>query len=523
MIKLTTGYLQFALNEFLADCTLKVEDKVFPAHKVVLASNSVYFFEFFQKNNESSVQIPEIKVNWPGGKKVVEVFNDFLIYLYSGLDDNSIVERLDSGSVFTLLAIALALDIPVLQEMTEKYIVIDVLNLENAAMILNEGTSLKSNSLVLACCNLITQHFEVFVADPDLKLGLLDLDVENLRNMLTSDDLSITSELTVYKFVLFYIENSKKAQELEESKKVELFKMIRWGHLSHKDLMASANNPSLAIAKDLILEGLSAQLANHESTEYQYKIQTVPRKTLQKFFPNKSLSNLRPPDMDLDRRLKEDDRQKSVKTLNEIFRNSPVVSEPEPVFKDEFCYEFDFDENGLLYYLATQGYSQKWVNPHTLGEVRAFASSLSFGRIEDFVGRSGNSLRTGKDDLAFLGLDLGADRLFSPTAYTIMNSINPSYACLNWQFEASVNRSRWKVLDKRVHMTGIPDQDHKSSQEKRILTKRSGTSTWAVKNISEGFRYFRIVCLRQNLSGTCCLGISCIELYGNIVSGKSRK
>ena len=522
MMKLSTGYLQFVLNEFLSDCLLKVEDKTFPAHKVVLASNSVYFCELFKKSSEASVQIPDIKLAWPEGKKVVEVFNDFLVYLYSGLEENSIVERLDASSAFTLLAIALALDIPVLQEVAEKFIVIDVLNLENAAMVLKEGTSLASSSLVMACCNLITQHFEVFVTDPDLKRGLLELTVENLRLILTSDDLSITSELTVYQFVCFYIENRQKDQQLEENKKLELLKMIRWGHLSHKHLMASASNPSLAIAKDLVLEGLSAQLSNHESTEYEYKIQIVPRKTLQKFFPSKSLSNLRPPDKDVGRRLKEEDRQRSVKTLNEIFRSTPV-NDSETAFKDEFSYEFDFDENGLLYYLATQGYSQKWINPHSLGEVRAFASSLSFGRIEDFVGRSGNSLRTGKDELAFLGLDLGSDRLFSPTAYTLMNSINPSYACLNWQFEASVNRSRWKVLDRRVHSTGALEQDQKYSQEKRILSKRSGTSTWALKAANEGFRYFRIVCLGQNQSGTSCVGISCIELYGSIVSGRTRK
>lgn len=33
----------------------------------------------------------------------------------------------------------------------------------------------------------------------------------------------------------------------------------------------------------------------------------------------------------------------------------------------EFSYEFDFDENGVMFYLGTYGKKMPWKNPHNLG------------------------------------------------------------------------------------------------------------------------------------------------------------
>lgn len=52
-----------------------------------------------------------------------------------------------------------------------------------------------------------------------------------------------------------------------------------------------------------------------------------------------------------------------------------------------FDYSFDFDENGLFHFLGTEGGVKIWQNPHTIGQVQAFASSLGFGSIHELVGR----------------------------------------------------------------------------------------------------------------------------------------
>lgn len=43
----------------------------------------------------------------------------------------------------------------------------------------------------------------------------------------------------------------------------------------------------------------------------------------------------------------------------------PVLTEP----PQEFFYDYNFDENGVLYYLGTFGKRRMWQNPHTTSQV----------------------------------------------------------------------------------------------------------------------------------------------------------
>ncbi len=55
----------------------------------------------------------------------------------------------------------------------------------------------------------------------------------------------------------------------------------------------------------------------------------------------------------------------------------------------QFTYNYDFDKNGVIYFLGTLGNKKtNFENPHLLGVIRAFSSSLKSGKVEDFVGRS---------------------------------------------------------------------------------------------------------------------------------------
>ena len=53
----------------------------------------------------------------------------------------------------------------------------------------------------------------------------------------------------------------------------------------------------------------------------------------------------------------------------------------------EFNYYYDFDENGIFYYLGTYGKKKIWQNPHSTGIVQCFTSSIGSGKVEDIVGR----------------------------------------------------------------------------------------------------------------------------------------
>lgn len=87
----------------------------------------------------------------------------------------------------------------------------------------------------------------------------------------------------------------------------------------------------------------------------------------------------------------------------------------------DFVYSYDFDENGLLYFLGTYGKTKPWVNPFTIGQVTVFSSSLGHGALEDIVGRAATNCRTLNESFSFFAIDLGGGRQFRPACYTLRN------------------------------------------------------------------------------------------------------
>lgn len=196
-----------------------------------------------------------------------------------------------------------------------------------------------------------------------------------------------------------------------------------------------------------------------------------------------------------------------------------------------FDYSFDFDENGALYYLGTNGGTKIWQNPHTIGQVQAFASSIGFGQVQDLVGRKCVNLRTLNEPFSFFGIDFGEGRKIRPTCYTIMNRNSSTHVLMNWHFEGSNDKLNWTILDRRVYMpdqmeTGGFQQEYVDEELLESLCQKQGTNTWGIdQNVyqditDEGFRFFRIIQISPNSSGSDNLALSCVEIYGQIVSGR---
>ncbi len=76
----------------------------------------------------------------------------------------------------------------------------------------------------------------------------------------------------------------------------------------------------------------------------------------------------------------------------------------------EFVFEDHFDENGALFFLGSNGKKTMWKNPHTIGQVQAFASSIGAGTVDNFVGRTVTNCRTNNEPLSYYGVDLGEGR-----------------------------------------------------------------------------------------------------------------
>ena len=83
-----------------------------------------------------------------------------------------------------------------------------------------------------------------------------------------------------------------------------------------------------------------------------------------------------------------------------------IVAKP----PNEFAFQSHFDENGALFFLGSFGKRRLWQNPHLLGQIQAFSSSIGSGKPEDVVGRTMVNCRTGNEPFSYFGVDLGEGR-----------------------------------------------------------------------------------------------------------------
>lgn len=156
----------------------------------------------------------------------------------------------------------------------------------------------------------------------------------------------------------------------------------------------------------------------------------------------------------------------------------------------------------------------------------AFASSLGAGGLSDFVGRIAVNCRTQNEPQSFFGVDIGQGRMLLPTCYTIRNRNSTTHVLMNWHLEVSNDKVNWTVLDRRVYLTGNTEEDLQYAQEQKELAQKGHTSTWGVETEIyreigfTGFRYFRIVQVGRNSSGSDNLALSGFELYGKVCAGR---
>jgi len=110
-----------------------------------------------------------------------------------------------------------------------------------------------------------------------------------------------------------------------------------------------------------------------------------------------------------------------------------------------------------------------------------FCSSVKSGRIEDLTGRlPANTISTDNEKNSFFGIDLGEDRFFFPTCYTLRNRSAPFGILYKWVIEGSIDNKLWYVIDKRVHFSKDSTYNLLLEKEREILRKPSKSSTWGI-------------------------------------------
>ncbi|KAB7498063.1 E3 ubiquitin-protein ligase HECTD1 [Armadillidium nasatum] len=178
-----------------------------------------------------------------------------------------------------------------------------------------------------------------------------------------------------------------------------------------------------------------------------------------------------------------------------------------PVLK----YSKDFDENGLFYWIGTNGKTAyEWVNPASVGLVVVTSSegrSLPYGKLEDILCRDSSALNCHSNDdrRAWFAIDLGIWLI--PSGYTLRHARGYGRSALrNWVFQVSKDGISWTTLYN--HTDDIS------------LNEPGSTNTWHLNPPEEekiGWRHVRIQQMGKNSSGqTHYLSLSGLELYGQV-------
>jgi len=177
----------------------------------------------------------------------------------------------------------------------------------------------------------------------------------------------------------------------------------------------------------------------------------------------------------------------------------------------EFNHQFDFDDQGIIYWIGTNGKRvSEWTNPASANLVYISSNeNLPYGKLKDILSRDVNAINchTSDNKKAFFTIDLGVWVI--PSAYTLRHSRGYEKSALrNWQLLASRDGEQWLTL-----------YNHQNDQS---LNEPGSTATWKInyknpnllKN-NQGYRYIRIQQSGKNSSGQYYyMSISGFELYG---------
>ena len=176
----------------------------------------------------------------------------------------------------------------------------------------------------------------------------------------------------------------------------------------------------------------------------------------------------------------------------------------------EFVHDTPFDENGIIYYLATHNKTQPFINPAVAGYVHVTASSLMHdsAAVSAVVGRDVVRCVTKPLEGSYMTIDF-LDKRVQPTAYSIKHySTWDTEALRNWLFQGSIDGMSWETI-----MAHHDDQS---------LQKKGQGHTWKIHEKFHGKMYksFRITQTGLNSNNHHYLAISGFEIYGNLLVGQ---
>lgn len=209
--------LKELLNENkLIDCTLKVEDRSIPCHRLILAACSPYFRELFFSVDGKEVENKEVVLENLDPNIMELIVN----YLYSAEID------IYDSNVQDILALANRFQIPSVFTVCVNYLQKE-LTMKNCLAIYRLGLLMNCARLAMTARDYIADRFEAVAEDKDF----LELAPPELFAIIGADALNVEKEEVVFEALMRWIrkDKEKRRKSLEEA-----FDFIRFRLLPEK-------------------------------------------------------------------------------------------------------------------------------------------------------------------------------------------------------------------------------------------------------------------------------------------------
>lgn len=355
-----------------------------------------------------------------------------------------------------LLSVASQLVIPTLVRQVEEYTTTSITS-ANALAMLRKAADLGREELVLRCVLVIARNFSTLVSEKGPGI-LSHLPYDSVLAILRHDSLAVETEAHVYDVACSYAAQLQGTGDDAAAKQAALFETVRFPLLDYEKLEVASKNPM--VPREVLAEGLLSRLGRYECpSNPEAQKRAAPRREFARIFE----------------------------------------------------YTSDFDEHGVLYYIATRGGTEEWRNPMLAREqVRVSWSSLEKGSPHSVLEREPSESWSMDVPSSWVQLDLGEDRSLVLSHYSIRHGSNSRQDFLrNWVLQGSDDGKTWEVLQRHVNDTA--------------LNNIYATHSWAVIKSPTPRRIFRVLQNGRNSSTHNFLSISGIELYGELHERKKGK
>ncbi|KAG9283310.1 kelch-like protein 40 [Astyanax mexicanus] len=252
---LQDGLYDLLENDTMVDCVLKIKDKEFPCHRLVLAACSSYFRAFFQSGVEESKQREIVLEDVEPG-----VMGMILKYLYT----SSI--NVTEHNVQDIFALANMLQIPSIFTVCVSFLQ-KRLSLSNCLAIFRLGLMLDCPRLAVSARNFACERFQLISKDEEF----LQLNPSELAAILASDTLNVETEQSVFEALIKWVahDREKRLDELPGLVDCVRFRLIPQDYFSEKVEQHEwlQSNPEIAEKLQLVKDAHAGKLPELKKTK----------------------------------------------------------------------------------------------------------------------------------------------------------------------------------------------------------------------------------------------------------------